>query len=114
MERRVCKICGIEKDISEFFKKEDHYRNICKKCYRQYRRQYYEQNKEKIIQYKKQYREQNKEKIALRRKQYCEQITEGYIAYGLLKMSVSELRLYPPEFIEAKRLQIQIQRSSKV
>jgi hypothetical protein len=77
---KVCKKCGKEKLLEEFYKdktcKYGRTRN-CKLCFKQYREAnkeklvaYREANKEKAKEYQKQYREANKEKCAEKRKQY--------------------------------------------
>ena len=54
MEIKVCKKCGIEKQVSEFYKNRKHYSSQCKECLKQYRIE----NKER----RKKYVEENKEK----------------------------------------------------
>ena len=44
------------------------------------RKQYYEENKEKVAAYQKQYREENKEKVAAYQKQYYEENKEKVAA----------------------------------
>jgi len=53
--RRVCKKCGVEKELEEFHKQKScklGYRFICHDCYKKYRRNY-ENSKEKIRIYSK-------------------------------------------------------------
>ena len=65
---KKCSKCGIVKSIDEFDKNKrakDGLQTNCKEC----RKQYYEENKDKI----KQYYEENKDKIAEQQKQYYEE-----------------------------------------
>ena len=66
MEKRICNICNIEKDIEQFSFKKDkngkyYMHHYCKECEKEINKKYY--NKEKIKQKNKLYRQQNKEKI---------------------------------------------------
>ena len=59
---KVCTKCCIEKDIEVFSKDKrvkSGVRSCCKLCCVQYKKQYYQDNREKA----KQYRENNKEKL---------------------------------------------------
>ena len=76
---KVCKTCGIEKEIDEFCKDSkttDGYFYKCKECQSIHYKKYYEENKEKEkIRYKKYY-EENKEKESIRQKKYYEENKE--------------------------------------
>lgn len=66
MEKRICNICNIEKDIEQFGSKKDkngkyYMHHYCKECEKEINKKYY--NKEKIKQKNKLYRQKNKEKI---------------------------------------------------
>lgn len=66
MEKRICNICNIEKDIEQFSSKKDkngkyYMHHYCKECEKEINKKYY--NKEKIKQKNKLYRQKNKEKI---------------------------------------------------
>ena len=65
-----CKVCAAE------YKKQYYQAN--KEKYAERDKRYYEANKEKIVEYRKQYYEANKEKIAERGKQYYEANKEKY------------------------------------
>ena len=87
-EKRVCRICGEKKLLSEYYyyiKKDKRYRTECKKCNNKQSREYrknnkeklkekrekcYKKNKEKICKSQKKYAKNNKEKIAERLKRY--------------------------------------------
>ena len=83
---KICSKCGVEKDVEEFHKdnlNKDGLHSDCKLCRKKYRennkdklKQYYIDNKEKIIQYQKQYRENNKDKLKQYQKQHKERILE--------------------------------------
>lgn len=74
METKICRICKEEKEISNFRRNHNNYRNDCKECEREYNRKYnkehgkevYERRKDKA----KAYRELNKEKNKEYMKQY--------------------------------------------
>lgn len=100
MERKICKICGLEKNITEFYKSDKWYRTDCKKCTnernknnylknkikriessklkyqenKEYKKQiakeYYYKNKDKISEKTKKYYENNKEKLKEKSKEY--------------------------------------------
>jgi len=81
-QMKKCSKCGIEKPLSEFYKRKaskDGHRGTCKICrnklvalYRQKNKDkiaeqgalYYQENKDKIAEYKALYRQENKDKIA--------------------------------------------------
>lgn len=65
MEKKICRICKQEKDITEYnFRKENNkYKNECKDCISKYNKKYREKNREKIKQYKKERAKKNKEQI---------------------------------------------------
>ena len=87
METKVCNRCGKEKPITEFCyrKKENVYRNPCKECrkkymeeyankhakrLKEYRDNYYEDNRDKKIEYQANYRKEHYEEIKEKRKKY--------------------------------------------
>lgn len=61
MEKKICKTCGIEKDIIDFPKTKRHYRNECKLC-----------RKEKMKEYNKEYYLEHKDKLSIANKKYKE------------------------------------------
>ena len=73
MKTKVCKKCKIEKEITEFYKheaiKKDGLKVTCKVCYRNARKIYRENNKEKIAEYRKKHYKQNKEQISEKSKE---------------------------------------------
>jgi len=81
---KICSKCGLEKDISEFYKRKDSidgYHGVCKECNKKYR----EENKEHIKEYNKEYNkkwyEENKEHIKEQRKEYYEENKERIKEY---------------------------------
>ena len=70
--RKTCKVCGIEKDISEFYFRKDSnsYRAECKECIRLHSRKYHEEHKEERLEYNKQWQEDNKAYVKVKRKDY--------------------------------------------
>lgn len=65
---KVCTKCNIEKPITEF----NNNKNWCKLCEKEYKKQYYEKNKEKIKKRINKYREQNPEKVREANQKYKE------------------------------------------
>ena len=85
-----CSKCGEWKVAStvNFYKKKDGKYGLnsrCKKCSAEYKKQHYENNKDKILEYKKQYYGNNKDKILEYKKQYYEnnkdKLTEQHKQY---------------------------------
>ena len=86
---KKCSKCGIEKPLSEFVKHKnckDGYENTCKICVKQYKKEYRENNKDKIKEYYrdnkdnlKKYYEENKDKIKEYNKKYYEKNKEKII-----------------------------------
>ena len=74
MEKKICRKCNIEKELSEFYKCDNgrNYMARCKDCNKLKKQDYYKNNKEKIVEYKRKYYQNNKEKIAEYRKKYYE------------------------------------------
>lgn len=97
METKICKKCGRELPLSEFYKNKnckDGYLNVCKECFirqqkqynkerkeeiLEYAKQYYQGNKEKKSEYNKQYRQEHKEEIAEHNKQYYKDNKEAIL-----------------------------------
>jgi len=66
MATKICRTCGIEKDICEFIPKRNH----CKVCIKAHKKEYRVANSEKIKAHKKEYRVANSEKIKAYKKEY--------------------------------------------
>ena len=99
---KTCTKCGETKPFTEFYKRKgskDGYRSDCKSCRRAHVRQYYQENKEKVIEYNRWYKEEhkeerkeynrrynqeNKEKIAEKKRRHREQNKEAYKEYHRL------------------------------
>ena len=62
MEKKKCKTCNKEKELTEFYKSNNGttYRGRCKKCRVIIDKNYYKKNKEKVKEYRKEYYESNK------------------------------------------------------
>jgi hypothetical protein len=163
--KKVCKRCGEEKVLSEFYICKKNIRGVCKTCSKRTQKLYRQKNKEKANIYAREYRQKNKEKVNIREREYwqknkekvnisrrekyqenCKQekykirnrsqylkrkhkpsfiqkrrefdkresinLSDRYIATQL-HTSLVELRKYP-ELIEAKRIQLQINRELKM
>lgn len=72
METKVCTKCGVEKELSEFYKKNTSIgtTSCCKECIKLKVKKYQENNKEKITHYKKEYYKKNIEHIKERDAKY--------------------------------------------
>jgi len=78
MATKICRTCGIEKDICEFIPKRNH----CKVCIKAHKKEYYAANSEKMKAYKKEYRAANSEKIKAHKKEYYAANSEKIKAYN--------------------------------
>jgi hypothetical protein len=58
-ESKICKKCGVLKDVSQFYK----HRNSCKKCHNEYGKIYIKNNKEKKRERDRRYYQKNKERL---------------------------------------------------
>lgn len=66
MKTKICTKCGIEKELSEFYKdksKPDGHRPNCKECIKIYKKNYRDKNKENIKKSNHKYYINNKKKI---------------------------------------------------
>ena len=73
--KRICKLCGQEKKLSDFPKRSDTCRYwTCKKCFYKKRAEYEkskgEKHHQKILDYQKEYRKKNKDKLIKQRRDY--------------------------------------------
>lgn len=78
---KICTKCGIEKDISEFYKdktKKFGVRSECKVCMLEQKKYYYDNNKEKVALKHKCYNDTHKGQKALYNKHYYENNKEYY------------------------------------
>jgi hypothetical protein len=89
MNTKICRICNIEKNLTEFHFREDNqkYRTECKSCnyrkqkernskkineIREYKREYFQKNKKEILEKKRNLRQSNLEKYKEETKKYYE------------------------------------------
>ena len=79
---RVCSKCGISKpETIEHFNYRDGKLNAqCKECVREYKKQYYIANKEKVCSNVSEYRENNKEKVKESKSEYYNKNKEKILA----------------------------------
>lgn len=71
-DKKVCRVCGQEKALTEFFfSRKDclQYRGDCKSCFLETRKEYKLKNVEKYKKYKRKYRELHREQINERKRQ---------------------------------------------
>lgn len=60
---KTCSVCGFEKPIDEFYKdKNNNISYKCIVCAKEYSKEYYIKNKERILEYKRKYKQKNKNK----------------------------------------------------
>jgi len=79
--KKICKRCGVEKEIDEFYKHKqtkDGYLNICIECKLKEKEKYYFENRQKILKDVKNYREKNKEQVKQTKKICYEKNKEHY------------------------------------
>lgn len=109
--KKVCKKCGIEKDIEEFHKNKtykDGYNSTCKECKREYARKYSNENKDKIKEYQKEYYKNNQEKVKERvskyRNEHKEEIKEKKKKYN--EIHKDEIKVKKKEYYEKNKEKI--------
>ena len=75
LERKLCTRCLIEKSVDEFYfrKKDRRYESFCKECTKEYKKQYYNKNKNEIAKKQKQYYLENRDKKLEYIKEYVNQ-----------------------------------------
>ena len=76
---KACNTCRIIKQLIEFHKKQtshDGHKSQCKTCCSNYKKEYYEKNKDSIIKNNKQYKENNKDKMNNWEKEYYQKNKE--------------------------------------
>jgi len=93
METKICKICNVEKNLTEFHYRKDNqkYRTECKSCFyekqkernskkiyeiREYKREYFQKNKKQILEKKRNLRQSNLEKYKEEMRKYYEKTKE--------------------------------------
>jgi hypothetical protein len=75
---KICGKCNIEKPLEDFIFRKDtnHYESRCNKCVKEYQREYYLKNKQKMLKSSNSYYNENVEKVLLSAKEYREQNKE--------------------------------------
>ena len=79
MKTKVCTICRVEKELSEFYKdkfKKYGVKNQCKVCTLEKQKEYDQQNRQQKMQYNKEYYQQNREQKIQRSKKHYQQNRE--------------------------------------
>ena len=61
IETKVCRVCGIEKSITEYSKSGKYYRNDCKDCHNKTIKEWEKRNKAYLNEKHKEYRQKNKD-----------------------------------------------------
>jgi hypothetical protein len=80
---KICKVCGIDKSIDEFYLRKDSidgYRNDCKECFNERAKKYKKNNPEKIKKLKHLFFERNKNDLLLKKQEYRKNNPEKYKA----------------------------------
>ena len=83
--RVICNKCGFE-GVKKDFRKD---RNICLSCRKEYMKEYYENNKDKIKEYKKEYNENNKDKLKEYKKEYMKEYKKSSALYNTYAYQIS-------------------------
>jgi hypothetical protein len=81
MELRTCKVCGITKPISEYYKHAGYADTKCKECARAYSREYGRTHKEKVKAYRVEYYQKNKKRLNVDSKRWTEENRELHNKY---------------------------------
>ena len=115
VKSKVCTACRKEKLLEEFGKHpmgKYGRKSKCKVCWveynKQYNKQYYQDNKEKLAEEKKQYRQNNKETISQWNKQYYQENKKQILErnkqyYEANKEKIAEWRKQYEIILERKR-----------
>lgn len=74
---KTCSKCGVEKENSQFSTNNKQ----CKECVSEYKKEWYNSNKQSILQQQKEYREDNKDAITQQKKEYRISNLESIIQY---------------------------------
>jgi hypothetical protein len=124
METKVCNECGLEKSLSEFYKRTDTptgYRNNCKECKLKNNHRWRKENKEnvsniskiwrelnkgKIRENEKRWRESNKEKLYLKKKEYRETNKEKIIEVAKKYRNTEKYKEYQKKYKEKNKEKI--------
>ena len=72
---KTCTKCGVVKPLDGFHRNKagaGGRRSYCKECVREYRRRYYEENRDKRLEYSRRYHEENRDKVREYRRRYYE------------------------------------------
>lgn len=79
METKVCKICTVEKQLSEYYFRNDSktYRPECKECHLKQKKKYNKENSEYRKQYMNEYRQKNPTKYNEWRSENIERVLDG-------------------------------------
>lgn len=76
---KICKICGEEKVVNDFYKEKNcagGYRNECKECYKRIRKEYRDRNNESLLVQKKKYYKENRDSILEYKRKYYDKNIE--------------------------------------
>ena len=117
---KICTKCKVEKDESLFSKNRsrcDGLSSICKDCHAKYCVKYYSNNKDKLRDYSTTYRlnnlEKTREAARLGVKRSADDLSRMYIIKLIKQNTRLKPKDIPIELIEAKRMQMMINRKLK-
>ena len=109
---RICKICGYEKLLSEFFKDKDCYSHVCTECHKEKRRRYYAENKEHIREKAIEWQKANQNKVSqynrtsnIKRKERASAYKKEYAASHKeeIRASRNKIKAKRREYYEANK-----------
>src|ERR1035437_9031846 len=107
VESKICARCKCEKSISLFLKRKaakDGLAQWCKDRSKEYLKEYYLENKEKLNIKNGEYRIQNKEKLKIQAKEYSKKNKEKFAKFfkNYYNKNKEELLEYKSEYYELK------------
>ena len=81
---KTCTKCGVVKPLDGFHRDKTRAggrRSYCKECVREYKRRYYEENRDKRLEYNRRYHEENRDKVRERNRRYYEENRDKKLEY---------------------------------
>ena len=123
METKICKKCGIEKELNEFQKYNSKgkvlYRSDCKECHHKKCKEWEEKHKEQRKEYRKEYRKKHNEELKLKQKEkfkkYGKEITQKRKPYqdAYREKNKERLSIKRKEYYEKNKEKILKQQKEK-
>lgn len=91
--RKICKECGLEKELVEFEKGDLWYRNECKDCRRKFFRKNYQKTKEKYNLHRKKYLKTHPEMKSKMKRKWRNENPEKERAYNILLYAIKTSKI---------------------